>query len=153
VLLAARGMVLDLGGGVLAEVLHPPASRAPGRREDDNNGSIVLRVHLGSVSFLLTGDVEREAEGELLRQGVPLASTVLKVAHHGSAKGSTEPFLQAVHPQLAVVSVGAGNWFGHPSAEVLARLEGLGVPVLRTDLRGTVEVITDGQNLWVRTAR
>lgn len=153
ILLAERGMVLDLGDGVLLEVLHPPPSWRPAKAGDDNNGSIVLRVTHGGVSFLLTGDLERAGEAELLRQGLPLGSTVLKVAHHGSGRGSTEPFLEAVRPQLAVVSVGAGNRFGHPADAVLTRLESLGVPVLRTDLQGSVEVITDGRGVWYRTAR
>ncbi|MGQ9459126.1 MAG: DNA internalization-related competence protein ComEC/Rec2 [Anaerolineae bacterium] len=150
--IAQRGMVLDLGGGALAEVLHPPADASaflPG----DNNGSIVLRLRFGGVAVLLTGDLEREGEDILLRTGQPLQSAVLKVAHHGSARGTTEPFLEAVGPHLAVVSVGSGNRFGHPAAAVLERLTERDVAVLRTDLRGTVEVLTDGQALWVRTER
>lgn len=150
--IAQRGMALDLGGGALAEVLHPPADASaflPG----DNNGSIVLRLRFGGVSVLLTGDLEQEGEDILLRTGQPLRSAVLKVAHHGSARGTTEPFLEAVGPHLAVVSVGSGNRFGHPAAAVLERLTERDVAVLRTDLRGTVEVLTDGQALWVRTER
>lgn len=150
--IARRGMVLDLGGGALAEVLHPPADASaflPG----DNNGSIVLRLRFGGVAALLTGDLEREGEDILLRTGQSLRSAVLKVAHHGSARGTTEPFLEAVGPHLAVVSVGSGNRFGHPAAAVLERLTERDVAVLRTDLRGTVEVLTDGQALWVRTER
>lgn len=150
--IAQRGMVLDLGGGALAEVLHPPADASaflPG----DNNGSIVLRLRFGGVAALLTGDLEREGEDILLRTGQSLRSAVLKVAHHGSARGTIEPFLEAVGPHLAVVSVGSGNRFGHPAAAVLERLTERDVAVLRTDLRGTVEVLTDGQALWVRTER
>lgn len=149
--MAQRGMVLDLGGA-LAEVLHPPADASaflPG----DNNGSLVLRVRFGGAAVLLTGDLEREGEESLLRSGQPLQSAVLKVAHHGSARGTTDPFLEAVGPELAIVSVGTGNRFGHPAAAVLERLAERGVAVLRTDLQGTVEVFTDGQGLWVRTER
>ncbi|NLE75623.1 MAG: ComEC/Rec2 family competence protein [Chloroflexi bacterium] len=153
VVVAHPGLTVDLGGGATAQTLHPPAHSAASTLWNDNNGSIVLQVRYGQVSFLLTGDMERLAEAELLRQRVDLQSTVLKVAHHGAASGTGPLFLQAVAPQLAVISVGAGNWFGHPADAVLERLAAAGVPVLRTDLHGTVEAITDGQRLWVHTAR
>ncbi|MGC8839638.1 MAG: ComEC/Rec2 family competence protein, partial [Anaerolineae bacterium] len=149
---AQRGMVLDLGGGALGEVLHPPGD-TPAPLPGDNNGSLVLRVRFGGVALLLTGDLEQGGEEVLLRSGQPLQSAVLKVAHHGSARGTTSAFLEAVGPDLAIVSVGTGNRFGHPAAAVLERLAERGIGVLRTDLRGTVEVLTDGQSLWVRTER
>ncbi len=152
-LVAQRGMVLDLGGGALAEVLHPPLGGVPAFLPGDNNGSLVLRVRFGSVAVLLAGDLEREGEEFLLRTGQDLQSTVLKVAHHGSARGTADPFLEAVGPEVAIVSVGTGNRFGHPAAAVLERLAERGVAVLRTDLQGTVEVLTDGRTLWVRTER
>ncbi|MBC7225543.1 MAG: MBL fold metallo-hydrolase, partial [Anaerolineae bacterium] len=148
---ARRGMVLDLGGGVVAEVLHPPPDL--GSLAGDNNASIVLRVRHGGLAFLLPGDLEREGEAALLQSHQDLRSAVLKVAHHGSGGGTTEAFLEAVAPELAVVSVGAGNRFGHPSPAVLERLAAQGAVVLRTDLHGTVEILTDGRTLWVRTQR
>ncbi len=78
---------------------------------------------------------------------------MLKVAHHGAQEGTSPRFLEAVTPQIAVVSVGAGNRFGHPSAEVLVRLDEVGPQVWRTDECGDVEIVTDGQRLWVDSGR
>ena len=80
-----------------------------------------------------------------------LASTVLKAGHHGSCSSTTQEFLDAVDPEVVVISVGADNDFGHPGAEVLERLDGL--PVYRTDEDGVVEFVTDGAKLWVETGR
>jgi competence protein ComEC len=90
-------------------------------------------------------------EGELVRSGAYLRSTVLKVPHHGSKTSSSPPFLDAVRPQVAVISVGQGNRFGHPSEEVLERLEG--TLVFRTDRNGTVSIASDGHRLWIDAER
>ena len=148
------GELLDLGRGLVLEVLHPPPELIAGTETDANNNSVVLRLVWDGASFLLTGDVEAEAERLLVESGQPLSATVLKVAHHGSGSSSTAEFLTAVDPDYAVISVGADNHFGHPKKAVLDRLGQLGdVTVLRTDQAGTVEFITDGQRLWVRTER
>jgi competence protein ComEC len=81
---------------------------------------------------------------------------VLKVAHHGSASSSTAEFLQVARPQIAVISAGAGNSFGHPSPRVIDRLKAANIPenrIFRTDRSGTIEFTTDGQGLWVKTER
>jgi competence protein ComEC len=145
------GARLDLGGGVSARVLNPgPASRG---EESPNNHSVVLHLQFGQISFLLPGDIEISVENRLVSDGAFLAATVLKSPHHGSKTSSGEIFLEAVDPQVAVISVGAENRFGHPSPEVLARYAERGLPVLRTDQHGTIEFVTDGQRLWVETAR
>ena len=148
------GTLLDLGSGARLQVLHPPEALLQGTPSDDNNNSLVLRLAYGRVSFLLTGDLGLEGEAYLLRQeDLPLQSTVLKVSHHGAKEGTTARFLEAVRPQLAVISAGRGNRFGHPSAEVLQRLGEAGVQVWQTDECGDVEVVTDGERLWVRTGQ
>ena len=114
---------------------------------------MVIRLQFGQISFLLSGDIEASVEQKLVASGVPLAATVLKSPHHGSRTSSTESFLKAVEPQVVVISVGEGNHFGHPSPEVMERYATHGLPVLRTDERGTIEFITDGEKLWVETAR
>ena len=102
------------------------------------------------MSFLLTGDAEGPEEDWLLaHDSLALASTVLKVGHHGSITSTTPAFLRAVHPRLALVSVGAGNSYGHPSAEVLRELAVAGVQALRTDRLGSIVVRTDGVALSV----
>ncbi len=139
---------------VAVRVLHPtvrfvtPDGKAP---YGLNNGSVVLRLEYGRISLLLTGDIEREAEESLLNAGLLEPATCLKVPHHGSISSSTEPFLQATRPRLAVFSVGRENRFGHPHDDVLGRYERLGIFVFRTDRGGAVLLETDGRDLWVRS--
>ena len=120
----------------------------------DNNG-VVLHIVMGEVSFLLTADAMWEAELELTARRANLNSTVLKVAHHGSDISTTPQLLVVVDPQLAVISVGEDNTFGHPRDEVMGRLtEKVGSEnIYRTDEDGTIEFITDGERLWVKTER
>jgi competence protein ComEC len=117
---------------------------------DPNAASVVLLARYGAVRFLLMGDAEHTEERWLLeRTPELLRADVLKVGHHGSNTSSTEPFLRAVTPRLALVSVGAGNMYGHPSAAVMEALARAGAVVLRTDRVGSVVVRTDGATLEV----
>jgi competence protein ComEC len=153
-LIAGRaGVRLTLDDGVDLVLLHPGEELVSWTEADVNNNSIVGRLTYGSVSLLLTGDIEAEVEESLARASLeaPLRSTVLKAAHHGACTSTTSEFLVAVDPALAVISVGAENTFGHPCEEVLERLEGL--PLYRTDQHGAVEVISDGTKLWVEVER
>lgn len=145
---AGGRLVLDEAAGVVADVLWPPEPRFTGTDRLTNNNAVVLRLAYGATSFLLTADVEEPAEERLLRSGVNLRATVLKVGHHGSRTSTTPAFLAAVSPWLALISVGADNDYGHPAPEVMERLAS--VPVLRTDQDGTVEVVSDGVGVWVR---
>mgnify|MGYP001283898356 CR=1 FL=1 len=144
---ATRGTQIKVGDALLT-VLNPPAVPTG---ETGNNDSIVLRLDYGAASLLLTGDAEAEAEQEMLTADLRLAAGVLKVGHHGSAASATAGFLAAVQPQLAVISVGAENRFGHPAPALLARLGG--TEVLRTDQQGRIELISAGQGWLVRTER
>ena len=120
--------------------------------DDANLASSVVRARYRTVSFLLTGDAEAaEEEWLLAHDSIALASTVLKVGHHGSITSTTPAFLRAVHPRLALISVGAGNSYGHPGAEVLRELAAAGVQALRTDRLGTIVIRTDGVALSVQT--
>src|SRR5208283_2097804 len=101
-----------------------------------NDDSMVMRVQDGRLAWILTGDIERPVENALLTSGEPLEAEFLKVPHHGSKTSSTEPFLEAIHPRYAAISVGANNVYGHPSPEVTERLAADGVKVYRTDLDG-----------------
>ena len=114
---------------------------------------MVARLVYGTASVLLTGDIEALTEAILLSEGTDLRSTVLKVAHHGSATSSTPAFLEAVAPRVAVISVGAMNPFGHPHHATLDALHAVGAAVYRTDVHGAVTVSTDGTQLWVRAVR
>ena len=152
-LLAGDGFSLD---GVRFRALWPDASAVPAEPTDDgstlNNASIVLLGEAAGRRFLLAGDVEAEAEAVIVARSPPRVD-LLKVAHHGSDSSSTTPFLDAIMPAAAVVSVGAGNDFGHPSAAVLGALARRGTAVYRTDLQGTVDAALDATGVAIRTER
>ncbi|MBR3746666.1 MAG: MBL fold metallo-hydrolase, partial [Selenomonadaceae bacterium] len=131
--------------GVAVEILFAPSVGT------GNEISNVYRVSYGGVSFLITGDLVKEIEAQILRAGVDVSSTVLKVGHHGSETSSSEEFLRAVKPKCAVICVGYGNNFGHPRAEVLERLERLPAKIYRTDQDGLIKFHTDGKSLRVET--
>jgi competence protein ComEC len=144
-------------GSALVSVLHPAATRTADEAgqeleidaRSENDASIVLRVDWRGVSLLFTGDISWRAEQEIVARGPPGPVAILKVAHHGSRFGSSEPFLAAVRPALAVISVGARNPFQHPRPETLGRLEAAGARVFRTDRDGAVIVESDGATVWV----
>lgn len=114
---------------------------------DTNNTSIVLKITYGETSFLFTGDAERIVEEVLVNSDVDLSSTVLKVGHHGSETSTSYVFLREIMPEYAVISVGEGNTYGHPTDEVLSRLKDADVKVFRTDLQGDIKCISDGKRV------
>jgi competence protein ComEC len=142
---------IALSDGVTLDVLHPGPALVADSDADTNNNSIVLRLTYGDVAFLLPGDIQTKVEQALVRSGVYLRSTVLKLPHHGSKTSASQVFLDAVRPQVAVISVGAENSFRHPSAEVLERLDDM--LVYRTDQNGRVAITSDGRRLWMDTER
>ena len=137
-------------GRVVVTVLHPPRPDWE-RQRSRNEDSLVLQVRYDDVEILLTGDVGSEFEGRFEREPGPRRLTVLKVAHHGSRSSSAARFLETVRPDVALVSVGRGNLFGHPAPDVMARLAALGALVLRTDRDGAVSIETDGRALAITT--
>jgi competence protein ComEC len=145
----ARGDGFELDG-VRVEALAPFRDAGAGRRAG-NNQSLVLRFTFGGRVFLLTGDIEREAEARLVASGDDLRADVLKVAHHGSRTSSTAPFLARARPGYAVISAADPSPFGHPHADVLARLRAVGARVLETSRCGAITISTDGRDLRVET--
>lgn len=139
------GMTLTLDDGVHVEVIHPGERLVGG----PNDNSVVTRLTYGRLSILLPGDIEADVERALAARGASLQSAVLKAAHHGSCSSTTPEFLEAVNPEMVVISVGTDNRFGHPCDGVLDRLEH--VPYYRTDLHGAVEIISDGVEILART--
>jgi competence protein ComEC len=137
--------------GVEGDIFWPEISSAVAAPTAKNNDSLVLRLHYGDRTILLPGDAEKEAEREMLAEndGSMLRADVLKVGHHGSKNSTTEDFLAAVRPQVAIISAGEDNPYGHPSPELLQRLETSGVRVLRTDHDGAIHVLTDGHGLEI----
>jgi len=143
------GYQLQTEDGVQLEILHPQTVPEPDA-EPESEG-MVIRVSYGDTSFLLTPELSAEGEKTLLAAGWYAGSTVLEAPSHGSANANPESFLEAVHPQASVITVGAGNRSGLPAPEVLDSLSD--GPIYRTDRQGTIEMITDGHKLWIYTGR
>jgi competence protein ComEC len=138
--------------GVSVLFLAPDSAWTAGLR-DPNLASTIALVQFGDVRLLLTGDAEAPEESWLLAHAAQqLHADVLKVGHHGSSTSSSAPFLEAVNPRLALVSVGAGNSYGHPSERVMHDLLARGASVLRTDQLGTIVLRTDGHSLRASAA-
>lgn len=111
---------------------------------DTNDTSIILMIRYGQTSFLFTGDAEREAEQAVINSGMDLSATVLKVGHHGSDTSTSYLFLRNIAPKYAVISVGDGNSYGHPTEDTLSRLRDAEVTTFRTDLQGDIYCTSDG---------
>src|SRR3989338_164271 len=144
-------------GEILIDILNP-IENLEGRyfNKTTNETGIVSRLIYSKKSFLFTADVSSKTEQQIIdlsRQAgskVNLSSDILKVSHHGSKYSSSEEFLQAVHPSFAVISVGKDNSYGHPTPEVLQKLQNFGIKILRTDQNGDVEILSDGENLKIK---
>jgi len=115
---------------------------------DANEASISLLLDFGDVEALLTGDIGSRSEQALVGEGLITDVEILKVAHHGSKFSTSSEFLGASLPDIALISVGAKNTYGHPTRDTLNRLDTVGAKILRTDLLGTIHLITDGQQIW-----
>lgn len=120
--------------------------------DDMNDYSVVLKISYGNISFLLTGDAGHVSENEIVDKGFDVSADVIKIGHHGSSSATSEAFLDRVAPQYAVIQVGQGNDYGHPSAETMDLLKERGIPVYRTDECGTVVATTDGKTVSLSTA-
>lgn len=147
-IIAMRGQVIDLGGGVHIEILFPDRD-VPGL--ETNTASIVARLVYGDTSFMLTGDSPQSIEKYLvLLSAEELASSVLKVGHHGSKTSSHESFVGFVNPEYAVYSRGCDNSYGHPHADVRALFARFEIPTLDTCEEGTITFVSDGRSVSLR---
>ena len=150
---AKPGTKYDLGGGALLTILAPSEpfftkdKMSTGGNEANAN-SIVARLDYGSFSMLLAGDAEEQTEHRLLTKELDLQARVLKVPHHGSKYASSKDFLERVKPEVAIVSCGAWNRYGHPAQAVLDRLKAANpnVKLYRTDLQGEITITTRGKD-------
>lgn len=136
---AKAGLNLDLGEGVEAVFVAPTKDKY----ESINNYSAVLKLTYGEVSFLFTGDAEKESEAEMLAGEIDLRATILKVGHHGSSTSNTQAFLEKVKPDYGIISLEEGNSYGHPHQEVLDRLTENGITILRTDQVSNIIITAD----------
>lgn len=135
-------------GSALIEVLNPTELTG-----DFHEGCLALKVTYGEVSFLFTGDIEKQTEEAMLVRNEPVEATIFQLGHHGSSTSNTEKFLRAVNPDLAIYSAEKGNSYGHPHREVMELLADLDIPVYGTDKHGTIRVITDGQQYSLELER
>ena len=155
---AEPGQEYNLGGGARLVVLAPiqpfftrEQMRAGGN--EPNANSVIVRLEYGDFSMLLPGDAETQTEQRLIERGIDVSAKVLKVAHHGSKYATSEDFIKHVNPEVAIISDGEYNRYGHPSQDVLDRLKAAGVRVYRTDLQGEITIITKGKNYEITKAK
>ena len=146
---AISGKVIDLGNGATLTIIHPFISVAGTLLKNPHDAVVVAILKYGALEVMLTGDMEAKVERRLMLEGYDLKSDILKVGHHGSKTSTTSEFLSAVAPEVAFIQVGAKNRYGHPSPEVLSRLEKFGIKYYRNDLDGTVKVVSDGQSYQI----
>lgn len=147
----ALGKMIKLGNGVTLSTANPVELLDGKVRDKTNNDSVVLKLEYGETEILLTGDIEAKAERQIILNGADIDADIIKIAHHGSKTSTTEEFLYEVSPQIAIIQVGAKNRYGHPSPEVLNRLENLGIKLYRTDVDGDTKVVSDGENFKIIT--
>ncbi len=141
------GTTIPFDPSVKLDVLGPDEEFV--NHDNTNDGSIVLKLTYGQTSFLFTGDAEMTENQAILKHGLDVRATVLKLGHHGSRSSTDEAWLKAVQPQLGIISAGAGNTYGHPHPEVIAALDKLNIRYIRTDEHGTITVTSDGAQLHV----
>jgi len=135
--------------GLVIKVLYPFENLEGKFFKDSNDTSVVSKLIFGKNSFLFTGDIYKSVEKELIDRGVDIGADVLKVAHHGSKTSTSEEFLKEISPEVAVISVGKDNSYGHPHQEVLDILGKYGINVLRTDLDRDIKIFSDGTTLRI----
>ncbi len=142
-IIARKGMSIILGDGVVADVLYPDQDTT---HMETNSASIVLRVRYGTTAFLLSGDLPQKQEEYVAREfGDGLHSQVLKLGHHGSRTSSSPYWMSAVSPDVAVISAGKDNRYGHPHKEVLELLTKMKIPYLETFQEGDIMFASDGE--------
>ncbi len=147
-ILAKRGMRLHIGGGAVIDILFPDRDVS---LWSSNDGSIIAKLSYGQTSVMLTGDSTSVTEKIILENSKQnlknnLASTILKVGHHGSRTSTSNDFVKAVAPKYALISDGKDNNYGHPHPDTLSTLESFGAKIFRTDLLGTIIMKSDGEN-------
>jgi competence protein ComEC len=147
-LIPQKNQSIKLGKDCNLDILFPWESFLNKEIDNLNNSSIISQLSCQNSKFLFMGDAEIEVENEILKKGINIKSNVLKIGHHGSITSSQQEFLEKVDPQIAIIMVGKNNKFNHPSLRVLKRLEKLKIKTFRTDLDGTITIISDGKNIY-----
>ncbi|HEV2911812.1 MAG TPA: ComEC/Rec2 family competence protein [Pyrinomonadaceae bacterium] len=155
---AEPGQKFELGGGALITVLAPiqpffTKEQLRSGGNEPNANSVVVRLDYGKFSMILTGDAEAQTEDRMINKDMNLGAKVLKVGHHGSKYATSENFIKAVKPEVAIISVGAANRYGHPSQDALNRLKAAGVKLYRTDAQGEITITTKGEGYEIKTGK
>lgn len=148
IMYAKPGTAVELGENCRLEIIAPVSDY-----DDQNNYSAVVRFVYGDVKFLITGDIEREAEADILASGADISADVIKVPHHGSGTSSSKLFVQAVSPRFAVFSVGESNDYGHPHSNIVDLYRKTGSSIYRTDMNGDIMFVTDGREIRIMTEK
>lgn len=152
--LLKKGSMIKGSDGVTIKVYNPEGPILPKADEEQNNASLVMSVSYQKFNLLLCGDIEAEVEKQLAQEFQAESEEkdfqIIKIPHHGSKSSSTQEFIEAVDPETAVISVGANNSFKHPSEEVLHRLDDQAITTLRTDQKGAVEIISNGEFIQIK---
>lgn len=143
------GDTLEFGPDMRIEIIAPVGDVIGKEFKDVHEGTVVGRLVYKNTEVLLTGDVNEEIEEAILAKHRPIESDILKVSHHGSRYSTSEAFLDKVHPEYAIISVGKDNRYGHPHVELLDRLELRAIPTYRTDQQGDIRIITNGDNITI----
>lgn len=154
IVIGSAGDEFDLGGdpGLILQVL-APVSGADSSAASSNEASIVVRFVYGARSFVFAGDADNAEEQGIMDADPDLQTDILKVSHHGSKNSANEGLFEDLSPAVAVISVGAQNPYGHPSAEVLEMLAKYDIKTLRTDQNGDVVFRTDGDQIFLKTQK
>jgi len=144
---ARRGMLIDLGSGVFAQILFPYKNMTI----TGNDSSVVIKIIYKQIEVLLTADASIATEKHLISlEGDLLESDILKLGHHGSKTSSSQEFLEMVEPKIVIISAGFNNSYGHPHPEVIEKLEKYQIPFVETSKEGTITIFSDGKSFWRR---
>lgn len=145
-----EGINIDIGEGALLETFSPTQDTY----SNLNNYSPIMKLTFGNTSFLFTGDAEKDVEAEVLsKYKDKLDSDVIKFGHHGSSTSSSQSFIEAVSPDYGIISCGVDNSYGHPHKEILKLIQDMNIEAYRTDTQGQITVISDGNNIEIKTEK
>lgn len=148
--IAQAGQEITLSESIFIDILYPFENLDNKEIKQTNDTSIVARLVFNDVSFLFTGDISKKIELELVERKSKLKSRVLKVGHHGSKTSSHHDFLEMVSAEIGIIQCGKDNRYGHPYEEVLSRLEESDIDILRTDEKGDIKILSDGDNYKIK---